>query len=49
MNEESARPDVASLLKCLREQARQPREGVHFHEGNLVQHISQSAAAVSGL
>ncbi len=49
MSEESVRPDVASLLQTLREQARQLREGVHFQEAGLVQRISQSAAVAPGL
>jgi F-type H+-transporting ATPase subunit alpha len=43
------RPDVASLLQALREQVRQPREGVRFGEADLVQRISESAAALPGL
>lgn len=46
---ESARPDVASLLQALREQADQLEEGVRFYDADLVRRISDRVATLPSL
>jgi len=49
MDEQSVRPDVASLLQVLREQAGQLGDQVRFHDAGLVQRVSDRVATLPGL
>ncbi|UCC76579.1 MAG: hypothetical protein JSW37_13905, partial [Anaerolineales bacterium] len=49
MSEQSVRPDVAALLRALREQADQLDDRVRFHDISLVERISGRAATLPGL
>ncbi len=49
MSEQSVRPDVASLLQTLREQANQSGDQVRFHDAGVVQRISDSVATLPDL
>jgi F-type H+-transporting ATPase subunit alpha len=48
MSEQRARPNVAGLLRALREQASQLERGVRLHDAGLVRRISDSVATVAG-
>jgi F-type H+-transporting ATPase subunit alpha len=49
MSEQDKRPEVASLLQALREQADQMEEGVRLHEADLVRRISDRVATLPDL
>jgi F-type H+-transporting ATPase subunit alpha len=49
MNEQSTRPDVAALLRALREEADQLDDRVRFRDVSLVRRISDTAATLPGL
>lgn len=49
MSEPAPQPDVASLLRVLRQQADQQGSTARFHEAGIVQRISDTVATLSGL
>jgi F-type H+-transporting ATPase subunit alpha len=49
MSEQDKRPEVASLLQALREQADQMEEGVRLHDADLVRRISDRVATLPDL
>ncbi len=49
MSEQSVRPDMASLLQALHQQAGQLVSQVRFHDVGTVQHVGDGVATLSGL